>query len=305
MELTHSLNSLMSFDYSEPIHVPVVSEVFNSAEAMRIPHTSPLARIRCDVRNDYPPEVAAVRVPLLKHLKYELYDGPELDARCYAIMVLILPLDGLRRWHRHELERVKVAADQAAVALSHAEILEDFMRTSNQLMEQNLALESARQEAEIEIQHEMMTPVHAVIILSALLLETELTPDQRLLMETIQKNCSLLLVLIDGVLDLSRLNDGSLELDTNIFSVHDMLVINLIKPITSAKKLSLNLNLDSNSPFNAIGDRKCLLHVILHIIGNAIKFTKEGQVSLEALVATPEYLELCRISEFYTLQSDS
>ena len=64
-----------------------------AAEAMRIPHTSPLARIRCDVRTDYPPEVAAVRLPLLKHSEFELYAGPELDAKCYAIMVLILPLD--------------------------------------------------------------------------------------------------------------------------------------------------------------------------------------------------------------------
>ncbi|KAK1382999.1 hypothetical protein POM88_020734 [Heracleum sosnowskyi] len=164
-----------------------------------------------------------------------IYTGPELVTECYAIMVLILPLNGLRRWHIHELELVDVAADQVAVALSHAEILEDSMRASNQLMEQNLALESARQEAEIEIQaytdfitvmcHEMMTPMHAVIILSSLLVETELTPDQRfLLMETIQKNCNLLSVLIDDVLDISRLYDGSIELDTSIFSVHDMFV---------------------------------------------------------------------------------
>ena len=108
------------------------------------------------------------------------------------------------------------------------------MRAGNQLMEQNLALESARQEAELGIQartyfltvtkHEMMTPMHAVIILSSLLLETELTPEQRFLMEAIQKNCNLLSVLVDDVLDLSRLNDGSLELDTNIFSVHDLFV---------------------------------------------------------------------------------
>ena len=114
MELTHSLSSLMCFGYCVPIHVPAVTEIFNSAKAMRIPHTSPLAKIRCDVRTDYPPEIVAVRVPLLKHSEFEFYDGPEFNANFYAIMVLILPLDGLRRWHRNELELVEVAADQVS-----------------------------------------------------------------------------------------------------------------------------------------------------------------------------------------------
>ncbi|KAL8094521.1 hypothetical protein AgCh_036159 [Apium graveolens] len=316
MELTHSLNRLLRFGYCVPIHVPIVTEVFNSAEAIRIPHTSPLARIRYDVRTDYPPEVVAVRIPIPHNLNFEFYGGHELNTKCYPILVLILPLNGLRRWHRHELELVEVAADQLAVALSHAEILEDSMRASNQLMEQNLALESARQEAEMGIQartefttvmyNEMMTPMHAVIILSSLLQETELTPDQRLLMETIQKNCNLLSILIDDVLDLSRLNDGSLELDTHVFSVHDMFVecMNLINSIASAKKLSMNLNLEKDLPVNAIGDSKCLMHVLLHIVGNAVKFTKEGQISVEASIATPEYLELCRSHGFSPMPSD-
>ena len=81
--------------------------------------------------------------------------------------------------------------------------------------------------------------------------------------------------------------------------------MDFIKPIASAKKLSVELNLDNDLPVNAIGDRNRLFHVILHIVGNAVKFTKEGQVSLEASVATPEYLELCRTREFFPLQSDS
>lgn len=50
------------------------------------------------MRTDYPPEVVAVRVPLLQHSDIEFYDGPELNTKWYAIMVLILPLNGLRRW---------------------------------------------------------------------------------------------------------------------------------------------------------------------------------------------------------------
>lgn len=115
MELTHSLNSLLCFGYCVPVHVPVVTEVFNSAKAIRISHTSPLARIRYDVRTDYPPEVVAVRIPLPKDFNFEYYGGHELSTKCYPILVLILPLNGLRRWHRHELELVEVAADQVSL----------------------------------------------------------------------------------------------------------------------------------------------------------------------------------------------
>ena len=80
---------------------------------------------------------------------------------------------------------------QVAVALSHAAILEESMRARDQLLEQNIALDFARQEAEMAIRarndflavmnHEMRTPMHAIISLSALLLETELTPEQRVM----------------------------------------------------------------------------------------------------------------------------
>lgn len=121
---------------------------------------------------------------------------------------------------------------QVAVALSHAAILEESMRARDQLMEQNVALDLARQEAEMAIRarndflavmnHEMGTPMHAVITLSSLLLETELTPDQRMMIETVLKSGNLLAALINDVLDLSRLEDGSLELDNKIFNLHDV-----------------------------------------------------------------------------------
>lgn len=121
---------------------------------------------------------------------------------------------------------------QVAVALSHAAILEESMRARDQLMEQNVALDLARQEAELAIRarndflavmnHEMRTPMHAIISLSSLLLETELTPDQRVMIETILKSSNLLATLINDVLDLSRLEDGSLKLDAGVFNLHEV-----------------------------------------------------------------------------------
>lgn len=59
-----------------------------------------------------PPEVVAVRVPLLHLSNYQVSGWPELSAKGYAIMVLMLPSDSARKWHDHELELVEVVADQ-------------------------------------------------------------------------------------------------------------------------------------------------------------------------------------------------
>lgn len=104
------------------------------------------------------------------------------------------------------------------------------MQARDQLMEQNIALDLARREAETAIRarndflavmnHEMRTPMHAIIALSSLLLETDLAPEQRIMIETVLKSSNLLATLINDVLDLSRLEDGSLELESEIFKLH-------------------------------------------------------------------------------------
>ncbi|XP_052206498.1 probable ethylene response sensor 1 [Diospyros lotus] len=316
LELSHTLNNLIPMGSSVAINLPIVNDVFKSAQAIRIPHTCPLARIRPPVGRYVPPEVVAVRVPLLHLSNFQINDWPDLSPKSYAVMVLILPMDGIRKWRDHELELVEVVADQVAVALSHAAILEDSMRARDQLMEQNVALDNARQEAETAIRarndflavmnHEMRTPMHAIISLSTLLLETELTPEQRVMIETILKSSNLLATLINDVLDLSRLEDGSLELDTGIFNLHEVLkqAVCLIKPIASVKKLSMTLLLAPELPVYAVGDEKRLIQTILNIAGNAVKFTKEGYVSVVASTAKPESLRDWRPPEFYPMPSD-
>ena len=96
-------------------------------------------------------------------------------------------------------------------------------------MEQNVALDMARREAETAVRarnnflavmnHEMRTPTHAITAFSSLLLETNLTHDQRTMVDTINKSSNLLGTLISDVLDLSRLDDGSLQLDVRTFNL--------------------------------------------------------------------------------------
>lgn len=115
------------------------------------------------------------------------------------------------------------------MALSHAAILEESMRAHDQLVQQNVALDLARQEAEMAIRarndflavmnHEMRTPMNGIISLCSVLLEAELTPEQRVMIETILKSSNVLATLINDVLDLSRLEDGTLNLEAEIFNL--------------------------------------------------------------------------------------
>nr|QGT40626.1 ethylene response 1 [Tulipa gesneriana] len=316
LQLSHTLHHQIPVGTVVPINLPVVNQVFSSNRAMRIPHTCPLARIRPLTGRYMPPEVVAVRVPLLHLSNFQINDWPEVSAKSYAVMVLMLPVDSARKWHVHELELVEVVADQVAVALSHAAILEESMRARDLLMEQNVALDLARREAEMAIRarndflavmnHEMRTPMHAIIALSSVLLETELTPEQRLMVETMLKSSNLLATLINDVLDLSKLEDGSLELVMEPFNLHAVFreVINLIKPIAAVKKLSVSVTLSPDLPLCAIGDEKRLMQTILNVGSNAVKYTKQGHISITATTAKPDSSRDPRAPEFYPVASD-
>lgn len=297
LQLAYTLRQQNPVGYTVPIQLPVISQVFNTNSAVRISPNCPVARIRPVAGRYMPGEVVAVRVPLLHLSNFQNDDWPELSTKRYAVMVLMLPSDSARQWHVHELELVEVVADQVAVALSHAAILEESMRAQEQLIQQNIALDLARQEAETVIRarndflavmnHEMRTPMHGIIALSSLLQETELTPEQRLMVETVLKSSNLLATLINDVVDLSRLEDGSLRLDRGTFNLHALFreVFNLVKPIASVKQLTLTLDLAQDIPEFAVGDDKRLMQILLNIVGNAVKFSKAGIVSIKAVVA--------------------
>lgn len=103
------------------------------------------------------------------------------------------------------------------------------MHARDQLVQQNISLDVARREAETAIHarndflavmnHEMRTPMHAMISLCSVLLEAELPPEHRVMVETILKSSHVLATLTNDVLDLSKLEDGSLKLDIEIFNL--------------------------------------------------------------------------------------
>lgn len=316
LQRSHTLRQHNPVPMTVPIHHPTIKQVFSSHRAMVISPNSPVAMTRPHTGKYMIGDVVAMRVPLLYLNNFHIRDWPEPSKRPYALMVLMLPSDSARRWHVHELELVEVVAEQVAVALSHAAILEESIRSRDQLMEQYVALDKARREAETAIQarndflavmnHEMRTPTHAITALSSVLLETNLDPECRSMVENIIKSGSLLATLINDAIDLSRLEDGSLELDVRTFNLPAVFreVLNSVKPVASVRKLSLSLHLAPDLPQYAKGDDKRLMQITLNVVGNAVKFTKDGSVALIVCLERKEFLRDPRVPEFHPVYGD-
>lgn len=82
-------------------------------------------------------------------------------------------------------------------------------------------------------------------------------------------------------------------------------VLNLIKPIASVKKLMITLHLAPDLPEYAVGDEKRLMQTLLNVVGNAVKFSKEGTVSITAFVAKSESLRDSRAPDFFPVPSEN
>ncbi|KAI5075060.1 hypothetical protein GOP47_0011021 [Adiantum capillus-veneris] len=299
MELTHELKRRV---LQVPVVVPaddeLVKAVQGSTKALMVPVDSVLG-VESSHEGAMLGSMLAIRLPILRCSNFKGGTPQRLDT-AYAVMVLGLPKRSGREWGPNDLEIVETVADQVAVALSHAAILEESHRIQDLLVEQNKALHLVRQEAEtavlarneflVVMNHEMRTPLHSIKALSSLLQESDISPEQLAVVETVAKSSELLSTVINDMLDYSRLEDGSLDLDLRLFELPCVFrdAANFANPMARSKGLRFVLDLSSEIPKHVIGDEKRLLQVTLNLIGDAIKSTKQGSVVVKVWLDTKE-----------------
>jgi signal transduction histidine kinase len=189
----------------------------------------------------------------------------------------------LERSIRYALERKRAQEE----LLEYAHEIERKNRDLAQAVTVSQEATKLKSQFLANVSHEIRTPMNGVLGMTELLLDTELTAEQRDYAETAFRSGEALLEIIDSILDLSKIEAGKLQLEALDFNPAEVLheVLKLVSGRARSKGLTITADVSEEAHGQLRGDPARLRQVLLNLVANAIKFTESGEVSVKVGVA--------------------
>lgn len=222
---------------------------------------------------------------------------PEKGALMIAMAILMLIVIFIILWSKNRIQKLKAELNQrdhelAAERASRSQFEATFASSK---VEADVALAQAQKAAEdaetanqakgsflATMSHEIRTPLNCILGLAEVLMATQPTDEQKDYLDSIRSSVNALLGIIGNVLDYSKIESGNLELRPERFNMNDMLneIEKLFYVSARQKGIEFICKMESDVPLHIICDRNHLRQVIINLVGNAIKFTEQGEVSI-------------------------
>ncbi len=193
-------------------------------------------------------------------------------------------------------ERVDELARLLTRDRERVQVLEEELERAHRLALQAEAASASKSRFLAHMTHELRTPLNGIVSMSALALRTDLASQQRHYLEVVQSSAEILQELIGDVLDFGRIEANKLQLGHEIFSLRELMdqIADLTAAPVSRKPVELLFHVHNDMPSWVTGDALRVRQVLLNLIGNAIKFTEQGEIRVEArpLHVSPRMTEI-------------